>query len=81
MHRLRSLKTKELPPLSAGGRPPSDDATVTFLLLELRRANRSLFRLRSVVDAARRGDEEGMKAALARLRPPDFLPHSPASPE
>ncbi len=52
-----------------------DDAMVTaYLLLELRRANRTIVRLREVVTAALRGDSARMHAALARVRPADLEP-------
>jgi flavin-dependent dehydrogenase len=54
---------------------------VVRLLIELRRANRSVIRLRAVALAARDGDGRHLLAALARLRHTDLHPrHARARP-
>jgi hypothetical protein len=52
-----------------------DDTRVTaFLLIELRRASRTIARLREVALAARDGDAERLRAALGRIHPADLDP-------
>jgi hypothetical protein len=43
-----------------------------FLLLQLRKANRTILRLRACALAARDGNEEALRAALASTRPADL---------
>ena len=51
-----------------GSFPAGEQADVTLhLLLQLRAANRSILRLREVALAARDGDAERLRAALAKL--------------
>ena len=53
---------------------------VVSLLIELRRANRSVIRLRAVALAARDGDGPQLHAALAELRHTDLQPRLGTSP-
>jgi hypothetical protein len=56
--------------------PARDDGVVTaYLLVELRKANGTIERLRSVAFAARNGDAVRLRAALARLRARDLEWH------
>jgi hypothetical protein len=50
------------------------DQTTTYLLLQLRKANRTILRLRACARAAHEGNEEELRAALASLRPGDLEP-------
>jgi len=47
------------------------DVAVVYLLMQLRKANRRILRLNEVVSAARDGDVQRLRSALARLRPGD----------
>ena len=49
-----------------------DPDVVAFLLVELRRANRTIARLREVVTAARDGDGARVRAALSRVHAVDL---------
>jgi hypothetical protein len=51
----------------------------TYLLVELRRANRKLHRLRAVALAARDGDAARLRLALARLFPSDLEARRPSA--
>ncbi len=53
-------------------RAPDGDQTTAYLLLQLRKANRTIIRLRACALAARHGNEEELRAALAALRPKDL---------
>ena len=53
---------------------------VVRLLIELRKANRSVIRLRAVALAAREGAGPQLLAALARLRRTDLHPRHGTSP-
>lgn len=48
------------------------DQTTVYLLLQLRKANRTIVRLRACALAARDGSEEELRAALAALRAEDL---------
>ncbi len=61
----------------AATRVPDGDQTTAYLLLQLRKANRTIIRLRACALAARGGDEEELRAALAALRPKDVEPRRP----
>ncbi len=78
MARRRNVAPRSSPAPSRTRSPRSDareDAKVTvFLLMELRRANRTIQRLRKVALAVRDGDPERMRAALAQLRTIDLHP-------
>jgi hypothetical protein len=50
------------------------DRTTVYLLVQLRKANRTIVRLRACVLAARDGNEEELRAALAELKPGDLEP-------
>lgn len=52
--------------------PGDRSGTVLYLLLQLRKANRTILRLRRCALAARDGDAEELRAALSALRPKDF---------
>jgi hypothetical protein len=62
-------------------RPARDgnEGVTTYLLIELRKANRTIERLREVALAARDGDSEKLRAALARLWARDLKSVRPRS--
>ena len=53
---------------------PDGRQTTVYLLLQLRKANRTIIRLRACARAARGGNEEELRAALAALRSSDLEP-------
>jgi hypothetical protein len=76
---IRFPRAAGLPPY-----PPAKDgdggiSVTACLLLELRKANRTIMRLRDVALAARDGDAKKLRAALVSLRPRDLDGRRPRS--
>jgi hypothetical protein len=62
------------PSREAGQAPRDADRTTAYLLVQLRKANRRILRLRAVALAARDGRPDQLRGALARLKAGDLDP-------
>ena len=62
-------QTRALRPLARAA-----SADIIYLLIQLRRANRTILRLREVACAAHEGDTQRLRSALETLHPPDMDP-------